>query len=392
MQPSQSLLDSIERHERYAAVDATNQALQMALGDLYHQAGRFDDAAKCFQRCLSLDGESATARSRLASVLISQQRFAEAEILLRPLLANEPGNAALQHNLGVALYFQRRFDEASGLFADAASNGLEAPGNYAYLARSRHQLGEMEAAIAAGEQWVKMAPGVRSESYLALLHIDGGDVRRALQLGEGVLQRDESDVDANVAVGSASMEAQQADRAQHCFEIALRQDPENGRAWLGMGLVHLYMEKTDAAVVALANAARIYPENAGIAVTYGWAFIVKKDGAAAEKAFLNAVAVDRTFAEAHAGLAAALALQSKPDQAAAALQLARRLNRDSLGADMAESFLLAMQGKQAAAENQFSKLLQKSPRADVLPLIEQLRIYSSKRGGLGKSEHSGKPH
>jgi tetratricopeptide (TPR) repeat protein len=237
----------------------------------------------------------------------------------------------------------------------------------------------MQNAIEAGTRWADAAPGVASKSYLALLHIDGGDVKTALRLGEEVLAEDRENIDANVAVGSASMESQETRRARECFEAALRHDPENGRAWLGMGLVHMYDQEPQKAIAALANAARIFPDSAGIAVTYGWSFVIALDAAGAEQAFLKALTVDRTFSEAHAGLAAALALQGKVDGAHASLELARRLNRHSIAADVADSFLKAARGQQQEAIDAFAAMLKKSPREDILPLLDQLRIYTKKK-------------
>ena len=379
-------VDSIRRYEQYAKVDPKNVSLQLQLGDLYHQAGRFDDALAAFARCLEIEPGNVQARSRTASVMISQHRFADAESVLSELVAAGDTDPALQHNLGLAIYFQHRFDEARKHFASAAEAGLAAPSNFAYLARSLHHLGEMDAAIAAGASWANAAPSIESKSYLALLHMDGGDMQVGNRLGLEVLQQDASNVDANVVVGSASMEHQQADRARACFDIALKRDPENGRAWLGMGLVHLYDQQTPEAIAALANAARIFPDNAGIAVTYGWSHIIAKDAVNAEQAFEKALEVDRTFSESHAGLAAALALQGKLDRAQESLLLARRLDRHSIGADVAESFLRAAQGQQQEASDIFAHMLKKSPQKGVLPLIDQLRIYTNKKGPLRKQK------
>jgi Flp pilus assembly protein TadD len=377
MQLANSQLDSIQRYEQYARIDPQNTSLQLQLGDLYHQAGRFDEALACYNRCLALKPNDPQAQSRAASVMISQHQFAEAEKLLAPLTAADT-DPALQHNLGLTIYFQHRFEEARNHFQTAANRGLIAPSNFAYLARSLHHLGEMESAIAAGKKWVEVEHNVKSTSYLALLHIDGGDVHEAHRLGLEVLQQDPENVDANVAVGSATMEQQQSERARECFQTAIRHDPDNGRAWLGMGLVHLYDQETSQAIDALSKAAQVFPENAGIAVTLAWSYVINHDANGAEKFFLKAIEVDHNFAEAHAGYAAALAMQGKLEPARAALELARRLDRKSFGAVLAESFLQATEGNQEASAAAFNQLLSQRPRQDMLPLIEQLRIYSGK--------------
>jgi tetratricopeptide (TPR) repeat protein len=382
MQSANAIQENIGRYEQYAKSDPQNVSLLLQLGDLYHQAGRFDDAFACFERCLALEPGNARASGRKGLVMISQHRFADAEAILAKAANEGDRDPALLHNLGLAVYYQHRWGDARKYFADAATKGLMAPSNFAYLARALHHMSEMPDAIKACESWMELARDDASKSYLALLHTDGGNMDTARRLGLEVLAQDAANVDANVAVGSASIERQESDLARSCFGLALSRDPENGRAWLGMGLVHLYDQETPQAIHALESAARIFPDNAGIAVTLGWAHLIDKNAAAAEQAFENALRVDRTFAESHAGLAAALALQNKLDRAQEEIKLAKRLDPGSIGADVAKTFLLSAQGQQRQATDVFTNVLKQSPRKGVAPLIEQLRIYTRKKGPI----------
>lgn len=106
MRSTEELEAAIQRYEKYARVDTGNAVLQLSLGDLYHQAGRFAEAIACYERCLAQAPDHKAARSRLASVLISQHRFAEAEESLRRLIAEGESDPGLLHNLGLTLYYQ----------------------------------------------------------------------------------------------------------------------------------------------------------------------------------------------------------------------------------------------------------------------------------------------
>ena len=379
MPSQQELEQAIQRYEKYAQADAGNVLLQLNLGDLYHQAGRFDDAIARYEQCISQEPHNKVARSRLASVMISQHRFADAEKALRDVMASGESDAALIHNLGLALYYQERWEEARQCFQDAAVRGLNVPVNFAYLARTLHQLGLMPEAIEAGQRWMALAKDARSKSYLALLYMDDNDIAKGHELAADVLRESPDDVDANVVAGAYSMERQEAQDARARFETALRYDKENGRAWLGLGLVHLYDQEHTQAIEALENAARIFPDNPGIVVTLGWAKLIAKDAAGAERVFEQALRVDRNFSESHGGLAAALAFQGKLDRAQEEINLAKRLDPRSFGADIAKTALLASQGNQQAASDVFARMLERSPQQGVAPLIEQLKIYATKR-------------
>lgn len=375
MQTAQELQQAIHRHEAYAQADPGNLSLRLTLGDLYHRAGRLDDAGACYEHCLSQQPGHAIAQGRMALLHIAQQRFAQAEQALRPLVQANPTDAPLLHNLGVALFGQRRWDEASECLAQALEHGAATPAVFAYLTRSLHHVGRLDEAIAAATRWHELTRDGKSKSYLALLHMDNNDAQGSAQLAREVLADDPDDVDANVVAGMALARQQEVQPARLHFEAALRQDPGNGRAWLGLGIVQLYQQQHAQAIDALGQALRIFPDNPGIAVALGWARMMAKDAAGAQQAFEHAVRLNRSFSESHGGLASALAFQSQPEQARQEIKLARRLDPAGFGAEFAESTLLALQGQTQAATELIERLLQRAPREGMLPLIDLLRMH-----------------
>ena len=93
-----SLQASIEKHESYIRADPGNALLWVTLGDLYHRAGRFEEAVASFERSQIESPEAAAAKSRIASVRISQHRFAEAEAILDELaLAEHLRTSGVKH-------------------------------------------------------------------------------------------------------------------------------------------------------------------------------------------------------------------------------------------------------------------------------------------------------
>lgn len=386
MQTLEELQHAIERHESYVKVDPDNLLLRLTLGDLYHKAGRLDEANGCYAHCSLQAPGSAIARGRLASVMLSQNRFPEAEQALRALIDGGDSDASLIHNLGLALYSQKRWDEARKCFAEAIDQGLVTPDAFAYLARTLNHLGMMTEAIEAGARWTELANDNKSRSYLSLLYMDNNDAENSSRLAREVLAQDPEDVDANVVAGMASAGKQDIGPARVHFETALRQDGENGRAWLGLSIVQLYQQQHAQAVESLGHASRVFPDNPGILVTLGWAKLTANDAAGAEEVFEQALRLNRTFSESHGGLASALALQGKCERAEQEIKLARRLDPNGFGAEFAETTILAIKGQTKAATDLFDRMLQRAPREGMLPLIEQLRVYASKNGKVRAPE------
>ena len=373
-----SLQVSIDRHESYVRADPGNALLWVTLGDLYHRAGRLEEALASFERSQLEAPDSPAAKSRIASVRISQHRFSDAERVLGELLRQEPENPALLYNLGLAQFYQDKHREAQANFDRALALGLKTRDNLAYLTRSLHHLGKTREAIGFCEQWLTQAPGEEAKAYLALLEMDDGNMARAHQLAQEVLSRDSENLNASTVAGSYSVEQQDMEAAEKHFGRIVGRQPQNGRAWLGMGLVRLYQQKHAEAIGALTEAVRLMPDNSGTIVALGWAKLASRDARAAERTFREAVAVDRNFAEAHGGLASALALQGRADEAQQEVKLANGLDRMNFGGRFAQSVLFKIRGSAEAATELLVKLMEQAPAPDSKPLIEHLRTYGVK--------------
>jgi tetratricopeptide (TPR) repeat protein len=372
------MTNAIGRYESYVRADPGNPLLWLNLGDLYHKASRLDEAIACFERCLHDHPEYSSARSHLASVLLTQHRFADAERLLRELLRETETDPGLSFNLGLSLYYQQRWPEAEECFAKAQAHGLATPDCYAYLARCRHYAGDMTEAIRLCQLWVDSARDAESRGYLALLHMDSGNVVEATKVAEDVLKSSPDDTNAGLVVGTASIEAQEIARASEQFERILAREPDNARAWLGVGLARLYQQQHAESVAALERATQLIPDSVGIRVTLGWATLTARDVVRAEQVFRDSLDIDRTFGEAHGGLAVALALQTRVDEAREAIKRACGLDPNGFGAVFAQTIILKLHGKDKMATDILANMLQQAPRPDGKTLIEQIEIFTRK--------------
>lgn len=369
---------AITKYESYVKADPQNAMLWLALGDYYHRAGRFEQALASFEHSLKESPDLVAARSRIALVYISQHRFAEATTLLRELLASAPDDASLCYNLGLALFYQQQWSEAEQQFSHALVLGLRTHDNLAYLSRCLHYLGKTREAIEFCSLWMADARDDISQAYLALLEMDDGNMPRARELADQVLTRDPDNVDAGIVVGTASVEQQEMATAEKLFANILRHQPENPRAWLGLGMIYLYQQKHSESIAALDKANRLMPDNSGTLVALGWAHLAARNVRGAEQTFRRALEVDHNFGEAHGGLASALALQGRVDEARESTRVAHRLNPANFGGHFANTVMLSLQGKTELATRRLAELLQQAPAPDAPSLLEHLRLYGIK--------------
>lgn len=382
MLPSNQLQTEIARFEAFLQADPANPHLLRELGERLHHAGRLDEALACFRQITALTPDSAIARSRIASVYLSQGQFGEASTALAELIAGGDTSPALQHNLGLALYYQDRYADAALAFQAAQAGGITDAANAKYLAHCLHHEGELDAAAAACEQWVQAADGPESKGYLSLLAFDQGERARAGALASAVLDEQPDSIDANAVAGSLALEEQQMDVASRCFARILSQRQDNGRAWLGMGLTYLHAEQHSQAIDAMSRASTCMPGHAGTLVALGWTRLNAGDAAGAEVEFRRAIGADRNFAETHGGLAAALVHLQRIDEAKQAITVANKLDARNFGAIYARAAMLKLDGEASLADRLVMRALQQSALEGTPSLSAQLARFLQMRGKI----------
>ena len=367
---------AIGRFESYTKTDPDNHLLWLELGDLHHRLSHFDEALDSFGQALRLSPGLPAARSRIALVRISQHQFEEAERELKQLVDEGNQDPALLHNLGLALYFQERWQDAQPYFEAAGDAGLTAPSNYAYLARCLHYAGQMDKAIDAGRQWVAAGADPASNGYLALLEMDNGNRAEASKLAARALEADPNNADAAIVAGTAAMEQQDSQAAGAHFSAVIESNPQSGRAWLGLGLTHLYNQQPAQGIEALKKAQRFMPGNSGTIVALGWAKLSQQDFTGAEQSFREAIEADRAFAEAHGGLASALVFQRRFEDAKTAMLIADRLDRKNFGSVYARSIMLKLEGRSELASRLVAGALDRPLEGSDKSLTEHIRIFA----------------
>jgi hypothetical protein len=125
-------------------------------------------------------------------------------------------------------------------------------------------------------------------------------------------------------------------------------------------------------VASLERCCAILRRNPGAAVALGWAVLVAHGPVEAEQAFVRAVEVNRSFGESHGGVAVALALQGRAEEAAERAKVARRLLPEGLGARYAEVILLASSGLEEQAQDELNALLDATAGEGLHPLRQVL--------------------
>ena len=258
--------------ERAVLLDPSEPEAQITLGELQRTSGKFPEAVTSFQRALALQPESIDARLGLADAYNSMGRAADAEHLFDSALQLRPdypdafgryGRFSLAHgrfddairlftkqtqllpdaprawsNLGIALSSAGRYEEA--IRALQHSLTLEPTrGAYVNLGTCYFWLGRYAEAAVAYERaaalepkqyivWADLgdgyrwAPGMRAKSL--------GAYDEAIRLTREALAINPRDVLARTIEASCLAKRGNAVLAQREINLALRDDPTNGKA------------------------------------------------------------------------------------------------------------------------------------------------------------------
>ncbi len=136
-------------------------------GALVYELGHRDEAIGCFQRAAATGGKTSFGRLGKARALLTEERYQEAEQVLREALKADPKNAMAHDLLGNLLSEFGRFDEARECFERAVTIAPLLAGSYYDLVRCRRVTGEDNGLLLRMEDSLN-TPGLEATQRLRL--------------------------------------------------------------------------------------------------------------------------------------------------------------------------------------------------------------------------------
>jgi len=341
----------------YLGQDSTNLILRLDATREACDVGQWDTAQTLVDEGLKIHPGQRELLALSGLVHLQAQRYGEAEQALSAALAAGLEAFEPRYNLAFALFAQSRHEEALAQLADPR---LAAAVSLALLLRARclQHLQRHDEAIAACSDYLRVAPeAADAHGILALLLQESGRGAEAQSHIGAALAQDPNQLEAMLALASIQRDAQDLAAARSSFGKLLEAYSNCGRGWLGLGLVELADERVDVAKKRIERAAECLPRHIGTWHVLAWICLMQADVDGAERAFVKAMAVNRTFGESHGGLAAVAALRGRTDEAREGIRRAMRLDPRCMSARFAELILLQRAGKGNEARALFEDFL-----------------------------------
>lgn len=313
-----------------AAQDGDSRAWEI-LGTVNFDAGRLDDALRCLDRAIELDGKNVTAyhllgtchyRGRDADKTVYyyqkaiqlEDRFARAWISLGEFFLKEEGSYAKAIQcFGTALsinprnwdtyfflvdhYIQHRLFELA--LAECHRILALDPGEkiraeaHNYMGYIQFTQGLYDEAKASFKQAVKIDEGFASPyQNLGLLYMSLRDVDRARIYFKRAISLDPSISWSHTKLGFIYLDERVVERAEHHFRKARENDPEDFWPLLGLAEVSRLRRRNRKQLDYCKQAATLEPENTNVWNHLGIAYECNREYGEAETAYKRAMELD----------------------------------------------------------------------------------------------------
>ena len=262
------------------------------------QAGRLDDAERCFTEVLQRDPKHIAALNLLGILLTHSGRYPEAEQVLQSALSINSSSDATFYNYGIVLRALKRPSEALERFSQALA---------------------INSAIA--ETWNNRGTVLNDLKR----HADAiSDFNKAIALNPNYSE-------AFCNKGKSYGELKRYDEANTAFDRALALKPDLAEAWLGRGDVFFELERHNEAIAAYDKALSLKPDLAEAWHGCGKAHSVLRHYDEAFAAYDKALALKPDLAEAWLGRGNVFTELKRYDEAFAAYDKALALKPDLAG-------------------------------------------------------------
>ncbi|ATB31741.1 tetratricopeptide repeat protein [Melittangium boletus] len=350
---------------------------QHALGNLYQEVGKADEAVKAYEAALEADpthlistvelaavelllrkeaqkgldaaeraldekaqahmgpAELSRARTLKGIALFQLFNLPEAEKELRAALEKEPGSLTVKRYLGQVLQAQRQFEQALPFFeavAKAEPKNIDA-----------------------------------TEGFISTL-VTLGKVEDAQKQVQEASKRFPDNAHIEYLYGRIDEARDNNSSAEQHYTKALKADPQLIEAHVSLGRLHLRLRHNDQAKTQFEEAAAKAPDKAPVHVGLGELALAEDDIAKAQEEFTRAVGLDPNLADAHLGLSRLALLAGDLTKARQEADKALELDPHSLkGGRLQRGTVMWRQGALDDAIAELERAKKEEPRSVAIP-------------------------
>lgn len=317
------------------ASDAQDSALHFALGVMYRQQEKWDEAFDELSEATRLMPQLPENHGALAYLFYRMDDGPNAVAEARTALSLDPKNAEAYQFLGLGHYSNGQYAAAVHAYHESLERGHgddnQNADTYYDMGIALHAAGNLTGAISAYDQAIRLRPAFwEAHANLGLILHEEGNLKQAVSE----------------------------------YREAKRLAPGEASVRNNLGNTYCDQGNFDSAIDELNGLYREHPEWQQGHACLASAYMAKKNFAAAVDELKLAVQQNPTGSTEHRALGQALLLDNKPEDALRELRLAVSLNPDSEPAHHLLGTVLFQLGQQQTAEREFREALRINASAD----------------------------
>jgi protein O-GlcNAc transferase len=301
----------------------------MALALQHHQAGRLAEAEVVCRRILDQQPSQARALNLLGIIASQRGQNQLAVQWIGRAIAIDPATARYHNNLGLILIAQGQSDDAIKAYREAIRLTPDYTEAHNNLGSALKQSGQLAAAIAAFQEVLRLKPDyAEAHNNLGNALQDQNQLPAAIAEYRLAIGLKPDLAEAYNNLGNVLKEQGQLDSALGAYREALRLKPDYAQAHSNLGVVLLARGQFDQAAAACREAIRLKPDFAQAHNNLGNAFKEQDQLEEAISQYRLAIGLKPDLAEAYNNLGNALKEQNKLDEAISQYRLAIGLKPD----------------------------------------------------------------
>lgn len=353
------MVNDIRRLETFLRHDPDNPSLLLECTDAALHGGERQKSAEYLSRLREPDASSARARFLRATLALADGRPAEAAEGYGRLLAEGTEYEGVRHNLAYCLLLAGQATQALRALApyDEEPDSAGTPARL-LLARVHHHLGNPARARDVLRGLMEQEPVEAAVlGLMSLLELDLGNRRDAEALARRALALDSENLEARLVAGHLSIDQADAAGAAGHFSVALTRAPSEQRALMGAAVAAILSGRLQEARRIFRRDIEARPAGLASRNALAWCWLLEGAVEEAEKAWSDALAVDRNFAELHGGLAVVAVVRGETEDARIHIKRALGLDRNCYSAWFARTLLLHGEGRPQKAGKLLDSLL-----------------------------------
>ena len=242
--------------------------VRSALGELYHETGRYADAEAAYLEALRLNPNNVAALSGIGGNYMLQNNPDQAESYYRQAIGLHPGDWSAFNSLGRFLFHSGRYAEAAEEYERVVALDSTNIIGYSNLGTAYLMTGEFEAAASALERAIAIEPRGNTYNSHGLMHYYLGNQDKAIESLYKSVELAPNDALNWSNLGDVLWDAGKTKEARQAFETAeklvtsaVAVNPNDPNNLMDLAWISAMLDRPDEALSLIARALDLSPDD-----------------------------------------------------------------------------------------------------------------------------------